>query len=169
MIVSRCWEKSEEVFRYNRPSCVLDLTCLFPAALQGFYSRVHLWPDVPSGKLSESPAPGRVLHGGGWAVLHWKPSGHHAGGHSRCLSRTGTWLSSSSLSCAPCPQLRSQHLSPCVSQVKVAQVFPKEEGLLSRDEAIEGDLEGRIKVHTALIWMGSSTVVVLPGNVNVLD
>lgn len=64
MIVSRCWEKSED-FRCNRLSCVLDLTYLFLAALQGFYSRVHLWPDVPSRKLAESPAPGRVLYGGG--------------------------------------------------------------------------------------------------------
>lgn len=47
-----------------KTSCVLDLTCLLPAALQGFYSRVHLWPNLPSGKLAESPAPGGVLHGG---------------------------------------------------------------------------------------------------------
>lgn len=58
-------------------------------------------------------------------------------------SRTGTRVSSSSLSCAPGPQLRSQLLSAYVSQVEVAQVFPKEKGLLSRDEAIEGFWKGR--------------------------
>lgn len=64
MSTSRSWEKSGG-FKYSKLVCVLGLTYLFLVALQGFYPCVHLWPDVPSRKLAESPAPGGVLYGGG--------------------------------------------------------------------------------------------------------
>lgn len=59
---------------------LLGLTYLV-LAFQGLYPCVHLWSHISSWELTESPAPGRVLHGGGRAVLYWKPPRHHAGRH----------------------------------------------------------------------------------------
>lgn len=55
------------------------------------------------------------------------------------------WYQNSYLLPELCSLPSAELLSPCVSHVEVAQVFPKEEGFLSRDEAIEGIWKGRYR------------------------
>lgn len=145
MSISRSCKKSELVDRVFC-ACLLGLTYLVLLAFQGLYPCVHLWPHISSWELTESPAPGRVLHGGGRAVLYWKPPRHHAGGHLQVFiqKQCPNFLLLPQLCFLPSSWDHS-FSRPCMSWGGVAQAHPKIQGLVSRGGATKGIGKGRYK------------------------
>lgn len=159
MSISRSCKKSELVDRVFC-ACLLGLTYLVLLAFQGLYPCVHLWPHISSWELTESPAPGRVLHGGGRAVLYWKPPRHHAGGHLQVFmqKQCPNFLLLPQLFFLPSSWDHSFSRS-CMSWGGVAQAHPKVQVWSAevgppRGLGREGIRKNRGKSRN-LLWMGT--------------